>query len=507
MQRRAVVIGGGIGGLTAACELALRGHAVDLFEAQQVLGGKIAERSVDGQAVNIGPSVLTLRHVFDDLFARAGGCLDDELPIRRLDEIGRHYFFADGRLLPPLDLYPDRGANADAIGDAFGRQARDGYLNYAAYCERMWASASEVFVFGQKPSLVKAVWTFGRRAFRAAQEMDAMRTMHDALIEFFPRCRPLRQLFGRYATYAGSSPFAAPATLHLVAHVEQLGSWAVQGGLYALGQAVARLAMRLGVKVHLGRPVMRVIERRGRARGVGLQGGDEVDADLVIFSGDVAARKRPSLWGTPSDDDRRRVPLCSGLSGMVTAFVGPRLEQPLSTHTICFGDEDEEAEYRAVLDDKRIAARPNVYICAQDRAWLPSPAPKHDASAQPANERLFTLVNAPPARQALGKQEKKRWEAHLREHLARFGLCLGEAHQAMVHEPAEFAGRFYGSDGVLYGRPAHAWRTFFDRPSSRSKLKGLYLAGGTVHPGPGVPMAAVSGTLAARAASEDFPST
>ena len=171
-----------MGGLTAACELALNGFSVELFEAQQALGGKMAERSVGGQAVNIGPSVLTLRHVFDELFARAGRSLSEAVPIRRLDEIGRHHFTEGGRPLPPLDLYADRHANADAIGVAFGQRARTGYLEYAAYCERMWTSASDVFVFGQKPSLVKAAWTFGRRAFQAATATASARSFSAAVL-------------------------------------------------------------------------------------------------------------------------------------------------------------------------------------------------------------------------------------------------------------------------------------------------------------------------------------
>lgn len=498
-MQRAVVVGGGIGGLSAACELALEGFDVQLFEANGQLGGKMARRTIAGQTVDIGPSVLTLPEVFEALFARAGESLRTHLPLAPLPQLARHVWpGAGGSAGTTLDLFVNAEHNAHAIGEAFGRQAAQGYRAFATYSEQLWQASKDVFVFGPKPSMSGALWAYGRRALQAAQQMDGRRSMQAALLQFFPHTPQLRQLFGRYATYAGSSPLSAPATLHLIAHVERLGSWQVPGGLSQLAQAVAGLAARLGVRLHTQRPVRRVIARAGQACGVRLWGGEDIAADVVVLNVDASLRPDGYLWY----GDRAPQPVADreGLSARTWSMLARTAGVPLSAHTVLFAQADERAEYQAVFSKRQVAAAPNVYVCAPDRGPL---GQRTNGGA----ERLFCLVNAPPSSHSISAQERQQWTHTLTTHLNSMGLHVTPTEAPIVQAPSDFARRFPSSDGILYGAPATSWRDFFRRPGSRTALGRCLRAGGGVHPGPGVPMAALSGMYAAQAAAKGLRST
>jgi 1-hydroxycarotenoid 3,4-desaturase len=484
---RVVIVGAGIAGLTAAMLLANRGCAVTLVEASDHVGGKIRGVETAAGTLDSGPTVFTMRPVFEALFASVGERLANHLTLTPLDILARHHWPDGSR----LDLFADAVRSADAIATLAGPAEADGFRRFCADAARVYRLLDAPFMQAERPSMLGLTASLGLGGLA----IRPFETLWSVLGSYFRDPR-LRQLFGRYATYCGSSPFAAPATLMLIAHAEQEGVWSLPGGMQDLARAVANLAMARGAELRTGCPVAEVLVRQGRAAGVRLATGEEIAADVVIHAGDVGAL----AVGLLGPDLRRAVPApdpgLRSLSAITWCLAAKAEGFPLAHHTVFFSG-DYAAEF-AALSAGRLPDDPTIYICAPDR----SGDPRADGA-----ERLFCLVNA-PARGDEGRPEPgeiAQCEMRMMQRLAMAGLTLSIRGQT-VTGPADFARRFPGTSGALYGSATHGAMASFRRPSSRSAIPGLYLAGGSVHPGAGVPMAATSGRLAASAVMADLTS-
>jgi 1-hydroxycarotenoid 3,4-desaturase len=306
----------------------------------------------------------------------------------------------------------------------------------------------------------------------------------------------LRQLFARYATYVGSSPLRAPATLMLIAHVEQEGVWLVDGGMRALALAIRRLAEQHGAQFQFETPVAEILVAGGSVSGVRLQDGERLSADAVVFNGDTSALGAGLLGAQVRHAAPGAAPGKRGLSALTWCLRATPRGFPLHYHNVFFSERYPD-EFSAIFGRRDIVARPTVYLCAQDRL---------DGAVAPTPERMLMLVNAPPdgdRRSWLPDQIQAMRERAL-DVLRLCGLRLEfSEHDCVATTPSDFADLFPGSGGSLYGRASHGMFSSFSRPGARSAIPGLYLAGGSVHPGPGVPMAALSGRLAASALMTD----
>ncbi|MFM2421928.1 MAG: phytoene desaturase, partial [Pseudomonadota bacterium] len=319
---------------------------------------------------------------------------------------------------------------------------------------------------------------------------------------YFPDPR-LRQLFGRYATYVGASPFSAPGVLMLIAHVEQTGVWLVDGGMTAVARAMEALGQQRGAHYRYGTRALRILVDRGSVVGVELADGERLAADAVVFNGDPAALATGLLGDAVSGSVGRANPRLRSLSAMTFAFKGRSAGRPLAHHTVAFSSA-YQAEFDAIFGRGSMPTEPTVYICASDRgAGLAPRAPEGD-------ERIFCLINAPPKGDdatAFDDREIEQCQDRTFSHLQRLGLAMNWEPRALtVTTPRDFHRRFPATGGALYGPVSHGWMASFQRPGSRTRLKGLYLAGGATHPGAGVPMATLSGRLAAQALSADLAS-
>lgn len=496
-DRRIIVVGAGIGGLSAAVDLAARGFEVCLVERSAAPGGKMRELHVDGHAVDSGPTVLTLREVFDGLFEHAGESLDSRLRLVPARVLARHAWVEGGR----LDLFADVERSANAIGELAGRAEGDRYRAFCRRARRIFETLERSFIRAPLPNPLSLGWRVGLHRPAALWGIQPFRTLWGLLGEHFRDPR-LRQLFGRYATYCGSSPFEAPATLALVAHVEQAGVWFVQGGMHRLAVALAELAARRGAEIRYGAAVTRLLVERGRIAGVALDDGSRLAADAVVLNADAAALAAGLMGGAcaravPPPRERDR-----SLSAVTWSMRAAARGFPLLRHTVFFSS-DYPAEFDAIFRRRELPLEPTVYVCAQDRG-------DDDTAPAGAAERLMCLVNAPPVGDAgrPNDAELDRCEERTFSLLERCGLSIGRLPGATVRTgPADFERLFPATGGALYGRASHGWRSAFARPGSRSRVPGLYLAGGSIHPGPGVPMAAVSGRLAAASLAEDLAST
>lgn len=494
---RIAVIGAGVGGLTAALDLARKGFEVLLFEKAAVPGGKLRELEVGGRRLDAGPTVFTLRVIFEELFADAGERLESHVPLVPAEILARHVWPGGAR----LDLHASLERSAESIGDFAGARAARGFLRFVTRAALVYRTLENSFIRAARPSPIGLARRVGIGGFPDLCRITPFSTLWHSLGGYFRDPR-LRQLFGRYATYCGSSPFRAAATLMLVAHVEQSGVCYVEGGMQRLAFALALLAERRGAALRYGTEVTRIRTRGGRVCGLELRGGEHVAVDAVVCNADPAALAS-GLFGAAASDSVPAVPLeRRSLSALTWNLVARTEGFPLAHHSVFFS-----ADYRAEFDDifgrHRVPREPTIYVCAQDR--------RDDQRIGPRQtERLFCLINAPPTGDLhpLDTAEIAACETRVFGLLERFGLRIDSGSAPKVAtSPAQFARLFPGTGGALYGPASHGWRASFSRPGSRTRLPGLYLAGGSTHPGPGVPMAAVSGRLAAACITADLVST
>jgi 1-hydroxycarotenoid 3,4-desaturase len=484
-----VIVGAGIGGLVAALELAHRGIAVTVLEAAAEPGGKMRRVDTAAGPLDAGPTVFTLRGIFDGLFDAVGESLNEQVTLTRLDILARHAW-REGEV---LDLHADAARSAEAIGAFAGAAAADGFRRFAADSRRIFGLLDASFMQAPRPSLVGLAAGLGLSGLA----IRPFETLWQALGGYFDDPR-LRQLFGRYATYCGSSPFQAPATLMLVAHAEQAGVWTIRGGMQQLARVVARLAAARGARFRYGAAVESILMAGGEAAGVRLVGGEEIAADVVVWNGDAGALRRGLAGSAAARAVPPADPGARSLSAVTWGLAATAIGFPLAHHTVFFS-ADYRAEFDAIMAEGRLPDAPTVYLCAQDRA---------EGEAPPIGpERILCLVNAPPAAET-GRpddEEIARCEAAMMERLRRSGLTLDTASRT-VTGPRDFGRLFPGTGGALYGLATHGTMASFRRPGSRTAIPRLVLAGGSVHPGPGVPMAAISGRLAARTVMEDLTS-
>jgi 1-hydroxycarotenoid 3,4-desaturase len=488
------IVGGGIGGLSAAALLSARGLSVTLLERAPSVGGKLRQVSSGGLPIDAGPTVLTLLDVFEAVFDGAGARLSDHLSVKPLAVLARHAWSEGER----LDLFADLAASEEAVGRFAGADEARRFRGFSERARVLHDTLDRSFMRAERPNMAQLSLALGPLGLFRLFGGQPFATLWGALGRHFRDPR-LRQLFGRYSTYCGSSPFAAPALLMLVAHVERSGVWSVDGGMRRIAEALAGVAERNGAAIRCGAHVEEILLRDGAARGVRLADKTEIAADAVIHAGDAAALAdgllgRRLAGAVPRHPAGRRS--LSALTVMATAKTDGF---PLVRHNVFFC-----RDYRREFDEiaaRRLPSEPTVYVCAQDRADPEDPAP-----AGP--ERLLMIVNAP----AVGDQGRPETEEIARCRQAAFGrmeqagLRLEPAPDWVTTGPQEFAQLFPGSGGAIYGQATHGWFASFRRPGSRSALPGLYLTGGSVHPGAGLPMAALSAIRCADSLLRDLAS-
>ncbi len=489
-----VVIGAGIGGLVSALEIAASGTPVVVLERAAEPGGKMRRVTLGGAAMDAGPTVFTMRWVFDELFDAIGARLDDHLVLHRSDVLARHAW-ADGAR---LDLFADRTRSAAAIGTLAGSAAARGYDAFCERAARIHRTLDRPFLRGSRPNPMSLANRVGLRHLPDLMSISPFATLWDELGRYFVDPR-LRQLFGRYATYCGASPYLAPATLMLVAHVEQEGVWRVDGGMHSVARSLASLAVQKGATLRCGADVKEIVVNGGRATGVRLVGGETMAASAVVFNGDVAALANgllgPSAIGSAPSTPREE----RSLSALTWNLLARAEGFPLAHHNVFFSN-DYRREFEDVFRHARLPTAPTVYVCAQDRSDT-------DRPELGAPQRMLLIANAPATGDAhpFTDEELTRCESQVWKLLSSCGLTLqSKPEHSQRTTPQDFERLFPATGGALYGRASHGWMASFSRPGARSRLPGLYLAGGSVHPGPGVPMAALSGRQAAASVLHDL---
>ncbi len=482
-----IVIGAGMGGLAAAADLAGRGAKVNLLERHAGPGGKMREVTAGGRPIDSGPTVFTMRWIFDGLFSDQGRALEDYVTIQSAEHLARHAWLDGSR----LDLYTDTERSVEAVRAFTGDRDAAAYALFVADSGRVFDTLDATFMRATRPSMLELSRRVG---FSNTGDLLATRPFVSLWNDLRARFTDTRlvQLFARYATYCGSSPFAAPATLMLIAEAERRGVWYVDGGMQRFAEGLARFCTDAGAELQFSTGVAEIVQRRGKVTGVVTDNGDALDADAVVYAGDADALAAGALGKEVARAIAPRRPIERTLSAVTLSLSGQIRGWELAHHTVLFGNNYRD-EFDAIFKRGELPEAPTLYLCAQDRESRPDGAP--------TTERLFILMNAPP--KELPAETLTTARERIAEQLTRHGIELSVADDASVlTSPNDFSRNFPGSHGSLYGRVTHGWRGSFQRSGATTSVKGLYLAGGSVHPGAGIPMATQSGRLAAAALAE-----
>ena len=486
-----IVIGGGLGGLSAAIHLRLAGRDVLLLEQGPRLGGKCNRLSWEGYHFDTGPSLLTMPFVVEGIFKAAGKRLEDYLELRRLDPACRYFFPDWSRFDAPGTLAGWDQAVADQFPGDF-----EGWKRFRRTNEKLWEVSFPVFLDapldGHTPTRVPYGKALGALGALFPRRMDSVLRSHFS----DPR---LRQIFQRYATYNGSDPARTPSTFNVIHHAEaSFGSWHPVGGIYRLVEALERLCRESGVEIRTGVGVDRLEFSSGgkELRAVALADGDRLECDQAVINQDAVRalagelfREHPRAEAWKNRFNRRE----TSVSGYVLLVALDRQVEALECHNIFF-TQDYDREFREIFEEGRPLSAPTLY--------LHNPG-KVDSSLAPAGKSAwFILVNAPPLDRCpewpedYDSQVLELLGSRLRSHGIPF-----EKEWVVWSEsrgPRYFESEYNAWHGSLYGLSSNTLRDAFFRVRNRGPVAGVAFAGGSAHPGGGIPLVLQSGRFAAK---------
>jgi phytoene desaturase len=481
-QKKALIIGAGLAGIATAIRLAAKGYRVEVFEANSSPGGKIAEIRQNGFRYDAGPSLLTMPWYVDELFEIAGRVPSEHFNYQKLDIICQ-YFYQDGSRLTAfadeekfIDEVERLAGEGDAMRKHLKRSSSIYQLTHRLFLER---SLNRLNTYLTRDAL---------RALFQLPKLDASRTMHQANSSLFKDDRLIRYA-DRYATYNGSDPYQAPATLNVIPHLEQhLGAYFPTGGMYSIASGLARLAESTGVTFHYNSPVSEILLKNKRATGIKVK--DEIiNGDMVISNMDVwftynkLLKVHPKLFPQKILSGQRS-------SSALIFYWGIKKQFPqLDLHNIFFSG-DYKTEFEHIWQKHGVYFDPTVYVNISSKLQ-PDDAPE-------GCENWFVMINVPSNTGQDWDQLIKDTKTNILEKLSRIlntdigELIVGES----VLHPRTIEGRTSSYQGSIYGTASNSrFAAFLRHANRRSEIQRLYFCGGSVHPGGGIPLCFLSAKI------------
>lgn len=482
-QQKAIIIGAGIAGIATAIRLAVKGYAVELFEANGYAGGKLSEFEQQGFRFDAGPSLFTMPQYVDELFTLASKAPSDYFNYQKLDVVCR-YFYPDGTR---IDAYADPEKLAAEVSHKTGEQPQ-ALQRYADNSTRIYNITNHVFLEQSLHRLRTYLSSRTLQSILRLFQIDAFRNMDSANQSFFKDKR-LVQFFNRYATYNGSNPYQAPATLNVIPHLEQhFGAYFPKGGMYSITSSLVQLAHDLGVQFHYQSPVSEIVLNGKKAIGIQVN-GQLIHGDRVISNMDVWYTYRKLLAKHPRLFPEKILNQERSSSALIFYWGIQRTFPQLDLHNIFFS-ADYEAEFNAIWKQQSIYHDPTVYVNISSKCE-PGDAPQ-------GCENWFVMINVPA-------NTGQNWEqliAEARQNIIRkLSAQLGiDIDPLIVNEsildPRSIESRTSSYQGSLYGTSSNSQFAAFLRHDNRSaKINNLYFCGGSVHPGGGIPLALLSAKI------------
>ncbi len=478
--KEVVIIGGGLGGLAAAIRMAALGLQVTVCEQGESLGGKMNAWSSSGFRFDTGPSLITMPWIFEELFEVAGSRLKDHLEMVSMHPLS-DYSFADGtRFSYSADL-------PEWLGTVRNLEPKDadGFLRFMKLGAKLFELSKDNFLRRPPFSPPRQSDLTGLKHFPLRH---AWGNYSKVVAEHF-KSPQLQQLYNRYPTYVGSSPYNSPATLSIIPYIElAFNGWYPKGGLYKIIESLLTLAKSLNVTLLTNKKIAGIEHTNNQVTSVKLSDGAMLKADIVIAN--CEAQDARLMLGEPQAV--RLEPENRSMSGVVF-LIGCRKTIPSLNHHSIFFSSDYPAEFRQIFDEQRFPDDPTVYVNCPSRS---------DRSIVPGEgESLFIMANAPSGDQlewdsSLIAEVRKRVFNRLR--LGGFPNLEDDIVVEEVWTPQKIASKYLMPGGAIYGTHSHGWKKVFLRPPNKDrKYQGLYYVGGSTHPGGGTPTVLLSAQITA----------
>lgn len=485
-SKKAVIVGAGIAGIAAGIRLAVKGYTVEVFEANATPGGKLAEVTNDKFRFDAGPSLLTMPEYIDELFALAGKDASKYFQYQKLDVICK-YFYEDGT---KLTAYTDKEKFEKEITTHTGESAA-ALQKQAANSAQIYQLTNLVFLQRAFKGLKELFTKDGFKAFLNVKKLDTGRTMHQANQSIFKDERMV-QFYDRYATYNGSNPYAAPATLNIIPHLEQeFGAYFPTEGMYSIIASLVDLATMLGVKFNYNSPVDELMLNGKKATGIKVK-GEIIYADVVVSNMDIWFTYNKLLKAYPKLHPKKILTQERSSSALVFYWGINKKFARLDLHNIFFS-ADYKAEFDQIWKDKTIYHDPTVYVNITSKL-KPKDAPQ-------GCENWFVMINVPA-------NTGQDWDALITEARKNIlvklsGLLNENISKLIINEtvldPRGIESKTSSYQGSIYGTSSNNKYAAFNRHANQSAIKNLYFVGGSVHPGGGIPLCLLSAKIVAEA--------
>ena len=480
-MKKAGIIGSGIGGIATAIRLAVKGYAVTVFEANATFGGKMTQFTLDGFRFDAGPSLFTMPHLVDELFELANRHPADYFRYQKLAIITQ-YFFSDQTR---LTAYADPEKFSVEVEQKLG-VPREQVAKFLRKSARMYQATADTFLHKSLHKLSTYISSDVLKTLPALPDLGLTATMHQTNTRAFADKRFV-QLLDRFATYNGSDPYQAPATLNIIPHLEHnIGAFYPQGGIYAIAQSLVKLAEELGVTFRYNEPVTAIRTIDHKVTGLQTTKG-EYAFDLAVSNMDVMPTYRRLLSQEKAPEKTLRQPRSS--SALIFYWGIQHSFPELHLHNIFFS-ADYQAEFQDIFKEKTISSDPTVYVNITSK-YSPTDAP-------PGQENWFVMVNVP-------HNEGQDWDTLI--HVTRETVIqkISNALQTDVRsliacekvwDPRGIEADTSSYAGALYGSSSNnRMAAFLRHPNFSSRLQGLYFCGGSVHPGGGIPLCLLSAKI------------
>lgn len=480
-HRKAIVIGSGIAGIASAIRLANQGFKVDVYESNAYPGGKLTVLQLGAYRFDAGPSLFTMPHLVEELFELSGRNPKDHFEYRRCQTVC-HYFFEDGTFLPfsasktELLAQIEKTLQVDPgpVRKHYERSALIYRATYSAFLERSLHKVSSYFSSAILKCIAYMPWL---KLFTTMHKANAKALNHPKLV----------QIFDRYATYNGSSPYLAPGILNIIPHLEQeIGTFFPVKGMHSITTSLVKLAEDLGVKFHINSKVDEILTENHKVKGVRI-GEKQLAADVVLCNSDIKPAYKHLL---PQEKLPRKTMQQEPSSSAMIFYWGIKQKFPqLDLHNIFFS-EDYQAEFDHIFRQKNVSNDPTIYVHISSK-MVSEDAPAH-------GENWFVMVNVPSDSGQDWEQVRSQIRGNVLSKLSRMLktdiASLIEAEDYL--DPVRIQQRTSSFAGALYGASSNDRMAAFFRHPNFSKIKGLYFAGGSVHPGGGIPLCLLSAKIA-----------
>ncbi len=492
-NKKTVVIGSGLGGLSAAIYAANAGFEVTLFEKTDTWGGKAGEIKSNGFRFDTGPSLLTMPFVLEDLFNYCGKDINDYLEFVKLDVLNK-YFWDDGTT---ITAWSNLNKLADELYHILGTDT-SALLKYLEYSKKIYELTAELFLF---KGINQLSTIFSKQALSTLlqiNKIDSMRSMHSANSSYFKNPK-LIQLFDRYATYNGSNPFKAPATLNIIQHVEyNLGGYSVKGGIRSVSNALYKLAKETGVNFQFDSEVKEITTSYSNITGIRLHDDTWHPFSNVISNSDVKLTYNNLLRDSSGGMAKRYNKIEPSSSALVFYWGINRQFPDLEAHNIFFSNNYKN-EFTEIFDHKVCPTEPTVYIYISQKL--------NNKDAPEGMENWFVMINAPYS-------NGQNWDEQIVQARKNIVVKIDSILNTSIEEnivyeqilsPIDIERKTCSSGGSLYGISSNnKMAAFLRQPNKSSKYKGLYFTGGSAHPGGGIPLVLLSGKIATDMLKKDY---